>query len=603
MEDLIKRITEAATAYYEGDPIMSDDQFDLLVEELRSVDPSNKLLSTPGWGYTPKSEHLQKFKHTFEVGGLDKAIYSEDKAVSLYPQSIASFKLDGGSAVAYYADGKLVRVLSRGDGFEGLDITSNINPMYLPKEVDPSILEVRGEVVMSKKDFSKFEGYSHPRNAAIGISQSKYSTPEQKEAVHFVAYELRRYLTSNTPMSFQNGLEFLRDQGFKVVEYWTVWNGHPMEFEPVFTPSLSSYEYPIDGAVIQNNSGPEAYALKFAAESTDTEVVDVVWQKSGFGRLIPVIQIKGVTLSGAFIEFVSGHNADTIESSGIGPGAVIKVTRSNEVIPYCLGVVKRVDPVIPTEYEGMPTERVGVHLQIKNFNVEPEVVKTVLGKFCPHGMGGATINAIVDTYKVDSLERLAWLVVNAEVDPHETKRDLQKIAKTAILADKAFEMLRAVLTTPVTLVDVLCMSWSRNVGDVAASVVAEYYEDWKDLMEDLRKGSLPEDLQMPTYLARQGLLDNWEVVCKLINFGFTKQEYKKPVKVESTYKVAVTGKLSMPRGKLLDSWKQFGVVEANVGSADYLIADGPSSSSKYTEAVSRGITILTEQEFDALVRK
>lgn len=593
VSDLVSQIRKAAQAYYEGEPIMSDEEFDKLVEELRALSPNDPLLSTPGWGY---KVHLSEVRHRELVGGLNKIkIDAFDRAA--HKDKLVMPKLDGITGVAYYVDGNLVNVVSRGDGEVGQDITANIRPGSVPRKVNPDITEVRGELVMSITNFNKLGGYSHPRNAAAGIANSKYAGREEINAVEFIAFSAK----TERELDLIETLYWLHSNGFKIVDAISV--DRIEEFNPVH----NWRDYPIDGAVVASRDYKEVFAVKFQAESAIVTVTGIDWQESGFGRLIPVIEFTPVDLSGATLSRCSGFNAHSIKINNIGVGAKIRVCRSNEVIPHWMETIAPAinpDSAIPTTWNGNPVVWEGVHLKvIKDF--EPQIVKTILLANTPDGIGGGTVNEMIKALSINTLEQLATvcnLVVNMSAP--EALNPLRQALGTGDRYLGAIETLSNVINRPVDLHKALNWTWTRGLGDVAAEVIATEctHVTLKEYLLNL--GELPAELEskLPSYVPGEGIKENRDNIIKVLNFPFNWVPYNKPAEIVTKYKVAITGALSKPRSQLFKEWAQYGVVESDVSKADFLVTDNPNSgSSKNKTAKKLGIRVVTESEFLEIV--
>jgi NAD-dependent DNA ligase len=195
LEDTIK---EAAEAYYEAkqnptDKVITDDAFDALVEELKVLDPTNPILSKPGWGYQPvgkKSAH-----YITPIGSLDKIkqIELKDKARLLPDVFRVEPKWDGGSAVCYYDNSTLEKIVSRGNGYIGVDITANLIHSVPQKLKYEGKVAVRGEIVITLEDFEQYLkplGYQSPRNAAVGLSQAETVDPKLIGLLRFIACDI-----------------------------------------------------------------------------------------------------------------------------------------------------------------------------------------------------------------------------------------------------------------------------------------------------------------------------------------------------------------------------------------------------------------------------
>lgn len=354
-----EEISNYSQSYYEGHPEISDAEFDELYEKFKKDFPNSNYLKLPAKGFDPNATNLQKFKHKYSTVGSISKIHSVEETNFVAPFFYnISVKLDGSSLVLYYVDGQLERALTRGDGLYGLDVTNKVK--YLcPEALTPKFFHekpftgaVRGEVVMSNCAFQEYKK-EHPeakmaRNVSTGLMMRK-DVSEELKYCDYIAYKI--LAVENDAM-----LEWwlpevhlqLKTWGFKVVTSVTV-EGEKITDD--FMSQLKQREdfntYPTDGLVIEtcsltsDEAGIVTYvevAYKFAAETKTCKVIDVKWNFSPKGKLVPVVQIEPTMMSGALVSNVSGFNYKFIMDNNIGKGSRIKVFRSGEVIPCIYSV-------------------------------------------------------------------------------------------------------------------------------------------------------------------------------------------------------------------------------------------------------------------------
>lgn len=606
VNQLVADIARYAQAYYQGTPLISDAEFDQLVEKLKVIDPQNTILSTPGWGYVPAGV---KFKHITTIGSLDKIKIDSEQAksniISKYPNSdwIYTPKLDGGSAVAYYENGKLVKIISRGNGDEGVDITLNVLkgnsvPVELPK-LFHEIKAVRGEVIISKSDFKEYlsQNYANARNASTGISQS-IDSPNCKY-LKFVVYDIIQ--SDNGVNDYRDQLTYLYDAGFITVPCLTI---NTVEDFDKYSPANTDYDYDVDGIVICNNkvqvneSGVSIYnalALKYEAESALTKVTGIEWCTTRLGKLSPVICFEPVELSGAVISRCSGFNALSIKNGKVGTGAIIKVCRSNEVIPHWLETIESVEPDLPDEWEGQKTFWNGVDLCIKVDNTK-NVISNLISWSLEFGCGGVFREDLIRNFELTSFDKLVE-VCNTKSLESNKESILDRFGP--VYGKTIYKVLWNVFHTPRSLDQLLVIANLRGLGDVAADEIAKCC-DLNGLIDILEKynGLSPEiACKLPTYVPEESIKENCEFLLRFLKLPHTSKKFIEASN-EGKIRIALTGKLSKTRGELLKDWAKFGVIESDIGQADYLVTDNPNSgSSKNKKADSLGIKKVTEQEF------
>jgi NAD-dependent DNA ligase len=264
---------------------------------------------------------------------------------------LLSCKLDGVSGM-YSTEASSEKLYTRGNGKVGQDVTHLIKFLKLPKIKD---IVVRGEFIMPKKVFlDKYQTkFANPRNLVAGIVNS-ISTDEKTKDFHFVAYEVIKPVLKPSEQ-----MAFLKKSGFEVVQNAEESGLTNKKLSDVLVDWRSNYEYEIDGVIVTNDAlypritgNPDhafAFKMVLSDQMAEVKVVDVIWNASKDGYLKPRIRLEPVRLGGVTIEFATGFNASFIENNKIGVGAIVKLIRSGDVIPY----IKEV--VVPATIPKMPT--------------------------------------------------------------------------------------------------------------------------------------------------------------------------------------------------------------------------------------------------------
>jgi len=361
--------------YFEKDsPLVSDAEYDLLKTELIKLEKKYNNFKKNGSvadlvGANP-SNNFKKIKHLKPMLSLANAFDKNDMKDFL--AKIGNFlnnkseiieissepKIDGISATLIYENGKLTKGLSRGDGITGEDILTNLKTIKeIPKKLKgnniPSLLEIRGEVYIGKKDFNNIKGnFANPRNAAGGSLRQKNSNETAKIPLKYFAYGFGEV----KPMIFSNQIEFLEkisNLGFptnplsKVVKSLDEIQAHHTHIDSV----RSSLDYDIDGLVYKVNdlklqarlgntsSSPRwAIAYKFSAEKAVTRINDIVIQVGRTGAITPVAKVEPVTVGGVVVSNATLHNEDEINRKDIRIGDTVQVQRAGDVIPQVVSV-------------------------------------------------------------------------------------------------------------------------------------------------------------------------------------------------------------------------------------------------------------------------
>jgi NAD-dependent DNA ligase len=343
----LRRIIKQANVDYhsKGKPKLSDAQYDAAKDRLAVINPSDPLLAKVG---AAPIKRAAKINLPVFMGSLDKIYIDEvdklTKWIKRYLKSgaaIVSSKMDGISALLVNENGVL-KLLTRGNGSVGTDISHLISHLkYVPKLKIGQ--QVRGEIVISKAAFKKFsKDYDNARNLVAGIANKTKTVHEAAKAGEFIIHEMISPKASLPKVSAQ-----LERMGGKVVVHKTIRTASVASITKLLESFTKTTKYDIDGIVIDNGKG-ERVAIKQINEVAIATVKEVKWQVSRFGYLTPVVILdKPVRLAGVLVKQASGHNAKNIKDNKIGPGTVISIIRSGEVIPKITEVIEGTKPQYP----------------------------------------------------------------------------------------------------------------------------------------------------------------------------------------------------------------------------------------------------------------
>ena len=380
--DIIKKYSLKVSAlkkhnnfYFNLDnPRISDAQYDKLKKEIIDLENKFKFLKQLGItnklvGSTPKNK-FKKIKHLEPMLSLSNAFDENDMQdfekkvnnfLNLTNENLELFaepKIDGISSTLIYEKGKLTKGLSRGDGVIGEDILENLKTISsIPKKIDskdvPSLLEIRCEVYIGKKDFTKIQdNFANPRNAAGGSLRQKNPIETSKIPLKYFAYGFGAV----EPMIFKKQSEFLekiKEWNFLINPLSEIVSGFDqIQNKHNYIDQLrSSLDYDIDGLVFKvndislqkrlgntSNSPRWAIAYKFSAEKALTKIKDIVIQVGRTGAITPVAKVEPVTVGGVVVSNATLHNEDEIERKDIRIGDTITIQRAGDVIPQVVTV-------------------------------------------------------------------------------------------------------------------------------------------------------------------------------------------------------------------------------------------------------------------------
>ena len=362
--------------YYNlNEPIVSDNDFDLLKLEIIKLEKKYKYLNSANSpsntvGFKP-SKVFKKVKHTVPMLSLSNAfdendlINFEKKILNFLNQDknfnikySAEPKIDGISASLIYEDGKFITGLSRGDGKEGEDITENLKtikdiPYFIKSKNFPKKIDIRGEVFIQNSDFEKLKNkFANPRNAASGSLRQKDPKETKKIPLKFIAYTF----------GFEKGLRAVsQDEYLKNLKEWG-FKTNPLNktLEKVenlminykeIEKKRSDIDFDIDGIVYKVNdfnlqkrlgnvaNAPRwAIAHKFSANSGISKIKNIEIQIGRTGALTPVAKINPVNIGGVVVSNATLHNEEEINRKDIRVGDTVLIERAGDVIPHVISV-------------------------------------------------------------------------------------------------------------------------------------------------------------------------------------------------------------------------------------------------------------------------
>lgn len=363
LNDIKNKIVEANKAYREGQSFLTDQEYDDLLESIKtemSEEEYEEFVSTLNEGSIEKNVD-GKVKHPCIMGSLEKIKYEEPEVVlkwikeNIKNMLSVSAKVDGISSRAEYKNGKLVSLTTRGDGFVGMDITSKAKYIkHLPKVLTNGHGDftgnIRGELVIMREDFESIKDkYANPRNAVAGIMNRKDGDKKFNEfearLVSFVPYTI---LGNQYTKSEQ--FAFLEDAGFNVAWHALIDKSGTDDtiVDWLFDTAQDELPYDTDGLVICDSEwrnedkyrpdGCKAYKTNLGVGVT--KVIGFDWgTPSANGKLTPVALLEPISLCGTIVKRVTCCNVSYLERMGIEIGKMVRIVKSGDVIPKILEVL------------------------------------------------------------------------------------------------------------------------------------------------------------------------------------------------------------------------------------------------------------------------
>ena len=623
--NLEKEIQNQAQKYYtDGSNTVSDAEFDSMVEQLKEENPDSEVLKV-GWGYDVNKDSTpgQKVKHKYGiVGSLDK-IHSYGELPNDFKSSpilYTSLKLDGLSVVLYYREGKLYDAVTRGDGTTGISIidkVSYINKRYLEigNHVDFTGA-IRGEILMtygSFKDFKKANPQAkNPRNATAGLITRK-DNYEDLKYLNIVVYNIVGCENSQYIFrSFRDNISYLESWfgSDNVVPHSQL----DVDDSASFDYNMERYNriwygnYPADGIVINVHVDYNisthyvsyiSVAFKYPSEIRTSRVIGITWEMSKTHFAIPVVNIEPVELAGTTVENASGHNAQNIKDNLIGPGAIVEITKANEIIPHIEKVLApQLSSGMITNCPDCGQELVwnGVHLECINDNCPNAIWQDTLqwiNTIAPlDNFGDLLRKKYLEKYLDDlSVESIMSGEILKYIDlPTELKQDelFYTFIKKLYYGTFYLESAIAALNIP-------------RFGDITCRKLAQF-PDVVDRIVDcaISNRDTVELLDLNEHIGDANADSIRKNIWKFTRLNLIKDRIKVSDKVETKGKVAITGKLSVKRSDFENELRKFGYEPTTSVNKEtlFLITDNPnSSSSKNKQADKFGIVKITEGDF------
>ena len=662
MRQLIQILAQHNHAYYVMDqPTIADSEYDQLFHQLKALEeqypeyiqpdsPINKVGAKPLAKFTSVT-HVVPMLSLGNVFNQEELFAFARRAEERLPNQTIQYdvelKFDGLAISLWYEQGVLVRGVTRGDGETGEDITQNVKTIRnLPKVLTtnqgevPTLLEVRGEVLMPKAGFEKLNAeneakgektFANPRNAAAGSLRQLDPNIAASRPLAFYAYGIAQCEPNHGQSTMSESLEWLQQFGFAVGERHFVCDSI-QEVQAVYEqinaerPQLS---VEIDGMVIKVNSLKQqqqlgflsreprwATAYKFPAVAALTTVENIDWQVGRTGTLTPVARLNPVAVGGVTVSNVTLHNIGEIHRLDVRIGDTVSVYRSGDVIPKVEKVWPEFRPVDATEVE-LPSQCPVCESPV----VMPEgeaLARCSGGLYCAaqrieairHFVSrkALDIEGLGDRW-VESLLHLDLLKDVADIyHLHEHREKLLTIEK---MGEKSVQNLIDSIenSKKTTLAAFIYALGIRGVGETTARMLANTFQTLDALrvadIEALKKTPDVGDITAEWIVDFFQAPHNLEVLDRLLAAGIhwdaPVAPSRQPLNGESW---VVTGTLStMGRDEATQLLQALGArVSGSVSSKTKCVVAGEKAGSKLDKAEKLGIAVINEAEFIQLMK-
>ena len=639
--------------YYVLDkPTISDFEFDQklkLLQELETQNPDffdeNSPTQRVGGSIT---KNFATLVHENRMYSLDNSYSLEElndwetrnqKLLGNIPLSYTcELKYDGASISIIYENGKLKRAVTRGDGFQGDEVTPNIKTLKTVPLVVPSNekFEVRGEIILPLKGFEKMNQdlieigetpYSNPRNTASGSLKLQDSSEVAKRPLECLVYTV---LSDNeTIKTHFEGLEMARKLGFKVPSESIIAKNitEVFEFINLWDKKRHNLPYETDGVVIKINeldvqnelgytskSPRWAIAYKFKAEQVTTTLESISYQVGRTGAITPVANLKPVLLAGTIVKRASLHNADQIEKLDIRINDEVFVEKGGEIIPKIVGIATRGNQAEPTKYithcpecatELVRKEGEAQHYCPNYYGCRPQIIGRMQHYITRkamdiEGLGGETVALLFDNHLVQNY-----------ADLYELKAE-QLIVLDRMAQKSADNLINGVENSKkIPFERVLYALGIRYVGETVAKKLAKHYKNidvlsQATLLDLVLVDEIGERIAQSVveFFENQ---DNQLIINRLKSYGVQfeieeKNTQKSTVLAGKTFVVSGVFE-QFSRDELKQTIEENGgkIGSSITSKTDFVVAGANMGPAKLEKANQLKIKILTEQEFIELI--
>jgi len=664
IESLRAELEQHNHNYYMLDnPTISDFEFDQKLKQLQELETkypeyfdANSPTQRVGGSVT---KNFPTVAHKTRMYSLDNAYSKEEllewetriqKLLGNVPvQYTCELKYDGASISITYKDGKLLRAVTRGDGFQGDDVTQNVRtiksvPLNLKGEGYPDEFEIRGEIILPIEKFKKMNQelieigetpYSNPRNTASGSLKLQDSSEVHRRGLDCILY----FMTGTSKVcwtSQHEALEYAYHWGFKVpkeeknqykfasnmievfdfIDYWNE-HRHNLPFE------TDGVVIKVDNCDFQEELGYTAksprwaVAYKFKAEQASTRLNSISYQVGRTGAITPVANLEPVQLAGTIVKRASLHNADQIAKLDVRIGDTVFVEKGGEIIPKIVGVdltQRPADSETVIYIQNCPEcgsalarkEGEAQHYCPNYYGCPPQIIGRIEHFITRkamniEGLGSETVTLL---YKSQLAQNYA--------DLYELKKE--QIIPLERMAEKSAENLINGIenSKQIPFERVLYALGIRYVGETVAKKLAKHYKNidalaQATLMDLILVDEIGEKIAQSVVDFFQNP-ENIQIINRLKSYGVQLEIQEKPSTQVSTIfeekTIVVSGKFEhFSRDGIKQTIEDNG---GKVGSSissktDFVVAGADMGPSKLEKATNLGIRILTEQEFIEMI--
>lgn len=658
IKTLIKEIKKHDELYYiQQKPSISDAEYDQLFKELQKLEKQHPELihvDSPTQKVSGRvAKGFQKVKHRTPLLSLDSVNTPEDviqfdkrikKDLDKEDVSyVCEYKFDGVSVSLIYENGIFVRGGTRGDGQVGEDITRNLNTIQaIPKKLQgknpPKELHLRGEVLFTLKDFITLnkrlvengqETFANPRNATSGSLRQLDSTITAKRPLTMFCYTILYHSDDFKYETQMEAIERLRQFGLPVGDFHALCTSvdEIVAYREKYQKERDELPFEIDGLVLKLNSirdqetlgtkarSPRyAFAYKFESRKEETIVEDIILSVGRTGAITPVAMLRPVDIGGVTVSRATLHNFEFLDELDVRSGDQVKVARAGDVIPAIISVDKSKRK--PNVQKIAPPKSCPV--------CESEVIKEKSYYYCTNTLGcPAQVKASITHYGAKRMLNIEGLgeetvVLLLKENLIENCADLYDLKLENLLELEGFKerksqnLIAAIQESKSKPIDKQLFALGiHEVGEQTAKLIMGHcgtFERLEAVDEDELQtidGIGPETAQNVIAFFKNP--NNKKLIARLKKAGMFQTEFETVAKDAklSGLTFVLTGELeNHSRSELKEKLESLGAkVTGSVSKKTSYVVVGASPGSKFDKAQKLGVTILNEQEIEALLSK
>ena len=649
IDELVKLLNYHSQLYYVEDRNeISDYEYDMLQQELKGLEeqfPQFVRSDSPTQRVGGKAVSIfEKVQHRVQMGSLQD-VFSFEQVRSFIdtvqqtvdkPQFVVEPKIDGLSVSLEYHNGELVMGSTRGDGFVGEDVTSNLKTVKsIPLKINEELplIEVRGETYMPRNVFLKLvkeqedndeQPFKNPRNAAAGSLRQKDPKIAAKRKLDIFVFNVQQ-IEGKEIASHKESLDYLKSLGFKTIPNYKRVSTADEVIKCIEAIGEKRFDLPydIDGVVIKVDSFAQrevlgatakvpkwAVAYKFPPEEKTSELLDIELNVGRTGAITPVAVFKPVFLAGTSVSRATLHNQDFINEKNISVGDIIKVRKAGDIIPEVLGSVEKHGDGVFTLPECCPVcgtklvkSEEEAAVRCPNVECPAQIFRSIVhfaskGAMNIDGLGPQIVQTLLDNKLIASVADLYTLSADKLMQLDNFKEKSVNNLLGAIEKSKSNSLDRLVFGLGI-----------RNIGQASAKLLCDKFGDLNNIM----KASADEIAEIDGFggVMAQSVYNAFheehmkELIARLTECGIN-TKYEK-VQIDDRF----AGKTFVLTGTLptLKRSEAKALIEKYGGKAsgsvskktDYVLA-GEEAGSKLDKAQQLGIEIITEEQFKDMIK-